>query len=160
MRERRCSGLVRAAVACYRRSLGLYPPPFRDRFGAELVEAFAESMDQAAREHGIRGVMLLAGRACGDVLRHAAGERWASWRRTASGLPLRASALDGPRPSQHADLLDTIVQDIRFSVRSFVKTPTLTAAVVLTIALGIGATTSIFTVVDRIVLRPLPFPNS
>jgi putative ABC transport system permease protein len=165
MREPRHSRLVRAAVACYRRSLRLFPAPFRDRFDAELIEAFAGSIDEAARERGIRGVTLTIGRALADVLRHAAGERWAAWRGMAPGLAISASSdltslVDDPHAPHKAGPMDAIIQDIRFSLRMLARTPTLTAAVVLTIALGIGATTSIFTVVDRIVLRPLPFPQS
>ena len=50
-------------------------------------------------------------------------------------------------------------QDLRFALRSLWRTPAFVAAVV-TIAVGIGATTAILTAVDRIVLRPLPFPES
>jgi putative ABC transport system permease protein len=55
--------------------------------------------------------------------------------------------------------MDTLVQDLRFAVRSLRKSPTLTAAVVLTLALCIGATTAIFSVVYAVVFRPLPFAD-
>lgn len=51
-------------------------------------------------------------------------------------------------------------QDIRFAVRTLVKTPAFTTSVVITIALGVGTTTAMWTVVDRVVLRPLPYANS
>jgi len=54
----------------------------------------------------------------------------------------------------------TILRDVRFAVRTLLRTPAFTAAVVLTMSLGIGATVSMFTVVNGIVLRPLPFPDS
>ena len=53
-----------------------------------------------------------------------------------------------------------ILRDVRFAVRTLFKAPAFTAGVVTTMALGIGATVSMFTVVDSIVLRPLPFPDS
>jgi putative ABC transport system permease protein len=53
-----------------------------------------------------------------------------------------------------------ILRDFRFAARTLLKAPAFTAAVVITMALGIGATLSMFTVVDSIVLRPLPFPES
>ncbi len=51
-------------------------------------------------------------------------------------------------------------QDLRFSVRTVVRNPLFSAAIVATLALGIGATTAVFSVVDATLLRPLPFEDT
>ncbi|HKW09766.1 MAG TPA: ABC transporter permease [Gemmatimonadaceae bacterium] len=55
--------------------------------------------------------------------------------------------------------IDDIVKDVRFALRIFGRAPVFTGAAVLTIALGIGANTAIFSAVNAVVLRPLPFPH-
>ena len=57
-------------------------------------------------------------------------------------------------------MFDTVLRDLRFSLRTLAKAPTFTITVVVTIAVALGATTAIFAVVDGILLRPLPFPGS
>jgi putative ABC transport system permease protein len=52
------------------------------------------------------------------------------------------------------------VHDVRFALRGFRRHPGMTAVTILVLALGIGANTAIFSVVDALVLRPLPFPSS
>lgn len=56
--------------------------------------------------------------------------------------------------------METVLQDFHYSLRGFQRNPIFTLIIVATLMLGIGATTAVFSVVDRILFRPLPYANA
>lgn len=130
--------------------LRLYPTAFRSQFGDEVLLLFRDGWRHSGR--GIRGTVERV-RLVLDLLRGAVSE-WLDSMRPAP--PLFQSAL--PPPKSRLTMRD-LIAEFRQAVRSLARTPGFTLAVILTLGLGIGANTAIFSVVDGVLLRPAPFED-
>jgi putative ABC transport system permease protein len=86
-----------------------------------------------------------------------AARRW-YWRQALRCLakPPRSSA-STPQTSARDPFMRTLIPDLRYAVRVLFRAPSFAAAVIVVLALGIGANTAIFSIVNAVLLRPLPF---
>src|SRR6186997_3228690 len=86
--------------------------------------------------------------------------RWWFWRQTLRCLaaPPRSGRRGGLGPGD--SFMRTLAADVRYATHVLLRTPSFALAVIAVLALGIGANTAIFSIVNTVLLRPLPFSQS
>lgn len=120
--------------ALYRLLLRLLPSEFRRRHGADMEAVFVETLERVRRRGRLRVAALLAREAV-DLAR--------------TGARLRTRGVGAP-----------IRDDVRQAVRSLARRPTFTLFAAGTVALGVGATTAIFSALESVILNPLPYEGA
>jgi putative ABC transport system permease protein len=115
----------------------------RRRLDAELDSQLAYHVDALEEEGRARGLSPEDARAAA--------------RRAMGGL---TQVRDAYRDQLRIPLVDTIRQDVRYALRAMRRNPSFTAVVVLTLAIGFGANTAVFSVLNSILLKPLAYPRA
>ena len=126
--------IVRRVVRALAR---LYPRDFRARFGGELLETYRDAFRAAAARGGTAWRARFVVNAIGDAVATAGAEHFES------SFPPRSAPME------------STWQDFRYALRSLRRRPVFVATVVTTLALGIGANTAVFSLIDAVLLHPI-----
>jgi putative ABC transport system permease protein len=129
--------LVDLSERWFRLLLRLYPADFRDEMGNALVEAYRDRARDTLARRGLIGLAALWWTALVDSLRSGPGERArpaASWRRSGNWG-----------------------RDMELATRRLLRAPALVAAVAVTLTIGLGLFAVVYTVVDKILIEPMPY---
>ena len=143
----------------------LYPGSFGPSYRQSVIDTFEDALaDIDAAGAPLRGRLARVwchARVWLDFVKTGAQERGTALRRALRSVESfpNPDAPQLPRSPRSKLPVSSFFQDFAFAIRSFRKSPAFTVVAVATIALGIGANTAIFSVVNGVLLRPLPFAD-
>jgi len=134
----------------YRLLLRVFPRRFREEAETELAASFQEGWTEA-RGRGVVAAARFTFLIVTDLLRTLVLEWAPAWREPPGNQLWLPS-----HPVRNATIMETLWQDVRYAMRSLRAAPLTAAVAALTIAVGVGATTTIFSVANALLLRPPP----
>jgi putative ABC transport system permease protein len=146
----------------YRLLLRAYPTEFWQAHGAELLQVFCTSLREEYRLRGRAGVARLWLLTIFDVAINALALHLAGllkvWRGRQRGMAQASEHIK--RKRTFGEMIESVWQDLRYGVRTLARTPSFTAVAMLALALGISANSILFSVVNTVLLRPLPYRDA
>ena len=152
---------MKLLMSVYRVFLWLLPPDFRRRFGWQMAGDFEEICLEAGSRRSPRRWIPVA-RALGDAVQTAAREWHHRLTRNRGTVDpaVRATKPGGSPPGGMKRVMEAIFKDLRYGMRGLVRSPTFTFVAVVTIAVGVGANSALYTMIRDILVDPLPYPEA
>jgi predicted permease len=144
----------------FRTVMRALPSEFIEAHGSDAAELFSDLYREALRRGGVTAALRVWLRSTGGLVICVFGEHLDERRQRRQGRA--ANRWDYTLPPKKRDprkMIEGMKQDLGYAFRTLRRSPGFALAAILILGVGIGATTTIFSVVDTVMLRPLPFPD-